>query len=61
MGVNFIFVLFKHTILSIFYKLSKLRPEDFPEIPQVQIENSIEISQKDLKNIIKEFPCGSAG
>ena len=36
------------------YKLSTLRPEDFPEIPQVQIENSIEISQKDLKNIIKQ-------
>ena len=36
------------------YKLSTLKAEDFPEIPQVQVENSIEISQKDLRNIIKQ-------
>ena len=36
------------------YKLSTLRAEDFPEIPQVTVENSIEIPQKDLRNIIKQ-------
>lgn len=36
------------------YKLATMKPEEFPEIPKVEIESTFEIPQKDLKNIIKQ-------
>ena len=35
------------------YKLSTMNPEEFPELPKIEIENSIEIDQNILKNMIR--------
>ena len=35
------------------YKLATMNPEEFPELPKIEIENSIEIDQNILKNMIK--------
>jgi len=35
------------------YKLATMNPDDFPELPKINIENSIEIEQNILKNIIR--------
>ena len=36
------------------YKLSTMNPEEFPELPKIEIENSIEIEQLNLKNMIRK-------
>lgn len=36
------------------YKLATMNPEEFPELPKIQIENSIEIDQNVLKNMIRK-------
>ena len=36
------------------FKLATMKPEDFPEIPKVDIENTIKLDQKNLKNLIKQ-------
>lgn len=36
------------------YKLSTMDPNDFPELPKIEIENSIEIEQNLLKNMIRK-------
>ena len=36
------------------YKLSTMNPEEFPELPKIDIENSIEIEQRILKDMIKK-------
>ena len=36
------------------YKLATMNPEDFPELPKIDIENSININQKELKNMIRK-------
>ena len=36
------------------YKLSIMNPEEFPELPKIEIENSIEIDQNILKNMIRK-------
>ena len=36
------------------YKLATMNPEDFPELPEINIENSIEIEQNVLKDIIRK-------
>ena len=36
------------------YKLATMNPEEFPELPKISIENSIEIEQKTLKNMIRK-------
>lgn len=36
------------------YKLAVMNPEEFPEIPKIEIENSIEIEQSLLKNMIRK-------
>lgn len=36
------------------YKLATMNPEEFPELPKIEIENSIEIEQSNLKNMIKK-------
>ena len=35
------------------YKLATMNPEEFPELPKIEVENSIEIEQNTLKNIIR--------
>lgn len=35
------------------YKLATMNPEEFPELPKIEIENSIEIDQNVLKNMIR--------
>ena len=35
------------------YKLATMNPSDFPELPQINIENSIEIEQNNLKEMIR--------
>lgn len=35
------------------YKLATMNPEEFPELPKIEIENSIEIDQSVLKNMIR--------
>ncbi len=35
------------------YKLATMNPEEFPELPKIEVENSIEIDQNVLKNMIK--------
>ena len=35
------------------YKLATMNPEEFPELPKIEIENSIEIEQNNLKNMIR--------
>jgi DNA polymerase III, beta subunit len=36
------------------YKLTTMNPEEFPELPQINVEKSIEISQSLLKSMIKK-------
>lgn len=36
------------------YKLATMKPEDFPELPEINIENSIEIEQNTLKDMIRK-------
>ncbi len=36
------------------YKLSTMNPEEFPELPKIEIENSIELEQNTLKNMIRK-------
>ncbi|MFR5682716.1 MAG: DNA polymerase III subunit beta [Clostridia bacterium] len=36
------------------YKLATMNPEEFPELPKINIENSIDIDQKTLKNMIRK-------
>ena len=35
------------------YKLATMNPEEFPELPKIEVENSIEIDQNLLKNMIR--------
>ena len=36
------------------YKLATMNPEEFPELPKIEIENSIEVEQNILKNMIRK-------
>ena len=36
------------------YKLATMNPEEFPELPQINVENSIEIEQNVLKEMIRK-------
>ena len=36
------------------YKLATMKPEDFPELPEINVENSIEIEQNSLKDMIRK-------
>lgn len=36
------------------YKLATMNPDEFPELPKIEIENSIEIEQNSLKNMIRK-------
>ena len=36
------------------YKLATMNPEDFPELPEINVENSIEIEQNTLKDMIRK-------
>ena len=36
------------------YKLATMNPDEFPELPKIEIENSIEIDQNVLKNMIRK-------
>ncbi len=36
------------------YKLSTMNPDEFPELPQINVDNSIEIEQTVLKNMIRK-------
>ena len=36
------------------YKLATMNPDEFPELPKIEIENSIEIEQNALKNMIRK-------
>ena len=36
------------------YKLATMNPEEFPELPQITVENSIEIEQNTLKDMIRK-------
>ena len=36
------------------YKLATMNPEEFPELPQINVENSIEIEQNTLKEMIRK-------
>ena len=36
------------------YKLSTMNPMEFPELPKIQVENSVEIDQRLLKNMIRK-------
>ena len=36
------------------YKLATMNPEEFPELPQINVENSIEIEQNSLKEMIRK-------
>ena len=36
------------------YKLATMNPEEFPELPQISIENSIEMEQNALKDMIRK-------
>lgn len=36
------------------YKLATMKPEEFPELPKIEVENSIEIEQNTLKNMIRK-------
>lgn len=36
------------------YKLATMNPEEFPELPQINVENSITIEQNTLKNMIRK-------
>ena len=36
------------------YKLATMNPEEFPELPKIEVENSIKIEQNNLKNMIRK-------
>ncbi len=36
------------------YKLATMNPDDFPELPKINVDNSIEIEQTTLKNMIRK-------
>lgn len=36
------------------YKLATMNPDEFPELPEINIENSIELEQNNLKDIIRK-------
>lgn len=36
------------------YKLATMKPEDFPELPEINVENSIELEQNSLKEMIRK-------
>ncbi len=36
------------------YKLATMNPDEFPELPKIEIENSIEIEQNNLKDMIRK-------
>ena len=36
------------------YKLATMNPDEFPELPQIEIENSIDLEQGALKNMIRK-------
>ena len=36
------------------YKLATMNPEEFPELPKIEVENSIELDQSILKNMIRK-------
>ena len=36
------------------YKLATMNPEEFPELPKIEVENSIEMEQNNLKNMIRK-------
>ncbi len=36
------------------YKLATMNPDEFPELPKIEIENSIDLEQRALKNMIKK-------
>jgi len=36
------------------YKLATMNPEEFPELPQINVENSIQIEQNTLKEMIRK-------
>ena len=36
------------------YKLATMNPDEFPELPKIEVENSIELEQSALKNMIRK-------
>lgn len=36
------------------YKLATMNPEEFPELPKIEVENSVEVEQNALKNMIRK-------
>ncbi|MBE6141026.1 MAG: DNA polymerase III subunit beta, partial [Firmicutes bacterium] len=36
------------------YKLTTMNPNEFPELPQINVDNSIEVEQSTLKNMIRK-------
>ncbi len=36
------------------YKLTTMNPDEFPELPKIEVENSIELEQGTLKNMIRK-------
>ena len=36
------------------YKLATMNPEEFPELPKINVENSIELEQNSLKDMIRK-------
>lgn len=36
------------------YKLATMHPDEFPELPKIEVENSIEVDQNVLKNMIRK-------
>ncbi len=40
------------------YKLATMNPEEFPDLPKINIENSITLEQKNLKNMIRKTIFG---
>ena len=36
------------------YKLTTMNPDEFPELPKIEVENSIELEQNMLKNMIRK-------
>lgn len=36
------------------YKLATMNPEEFPELPQINIDNSVQLEQTTLKNMIRK-------
>ncbi len=39
---------------GVLYKLATMNPEEFPELPKIEVENSIEIDQTLLKSMIRK-------